>query len=502
MSTRSLGLLYVFRSRLIVAATLLLTYAVTPASGSQPENATRAGDENLGNGGTASGGSSKQLAEGTAPYFAWPFSVSADKRRFLDQQGNVYLLKTMASWAMAQNCTNAEITKALEGLKALGFNAATVSPFGVHMNDSFGDRYKNKAGQPFFTGAPYASSFGPAWSSMDWVMSEATRLQMTVAFSLFMSWRDTGTVRALANAGAENAYNFGKTLATRYVGYPNIIWHVMGDFRWSHNQDPGPGLDAIFHGIKDNEGTTHRLIIAEPANGTTSFDQFISEEGPKGYQWFKQSANTVYDYGSNSVEQFDKVYERAGATTYPVVDIEPPYVNAPHYKGQQNQELRERNYATFIRGGTGINFGHEKWWPHGVTGLFDGGPDWLNIITEPPQLCAKYAWMLADNYVQDSSWKPDNGTFLKTGLGGGDDKAASGYSRSAAVVYFPSGRSISIDTTAITGGQNVRLRWYDPTNGTYTVISDSEPKNSSRSVSYPSAHKDGFNDWVLVVEGM
>jgi len=59
-------------------------------------------------------------------------------------------------------------------------------------------------------------------------------------------------------------------------------------------------------------------------------------------------------------------------------------VNAPHYKDQQFQELRERNYATFIRGGTGINFGHEKWWPHGVTGLFDGGPGWLNILSEAP----------------------------------------------------------------------------------------------------------------------
>ena len=40
----------------------------------------------------------------------------------------------MSSWAMA-NCTNAEITKALEGLKATRFAiAVTVSPFGVHMN--------------------------------------------------------------------------------------------------------------------------------------------------------------------------------------------------------------------------------------------------------------------------------------------------------------------------------------------------------------------------------
>ena len=502
MTTRSLGLLYVFRSRLIVAATLLLTFAATPTSGSQPKNGTRTGGETSGNDGTASGRSSVQLAAGTTPTFAWPASVSADNRRFLDQKGNVYLLKTMSSWAMAQNCTNAEITKALEGLKALGFNAVTVSPFGVHMNDSFGDRYKNKAGQRFFTDAPYASSFGPAWSSMDWIMSEATRLQLTVVFSLFMSWGNTGTAPDLANAGTTNAYNFGKTVATRYAGYPNIVWHVMGDFRWSYNQGPARGLDAIFHGIKDTEGTTHRLIIAEPANGSTSFDQFISEEGAKGYQWFKQSADTVYDYGSNSVEQFDKVYNRAGATTYPVVDIEPPYVNAPHYKDQQNQELRERNYATFIRGGAGINFGHEKWWPFGVTGLFDGGPNWLNIITEPPQRCAKYAWTLLDTYVQDSSWTRDNGTFLKIGLGSGDDKAASGYSRSAGVVYFPTRRGITVDTTAITGGRNVRLRWYDPTNGTYTVISASEPKNSSRSVSYPSAHKDGFNDWVLVVEGV
>src|SRR6185503_17478906 len=95
------------------------------------------------------------------------YPVSTANRRFIDQTGKIYLLKTMSSWAMSQNCTDAEITQALEGLKALRFNAVTVSPFGVHMNDSFGDRYKNKAGQSFFSGKPHASSLGPAWSSMD-----------------------------------------------------------------------------------------------------------------------------------------------------------------------------------------------------------------------------------------------------------------------------------------------------------------------------------------------
>jgi hypothetical protein len=491
----------VFQPRRILAAALLLALAAARASGSEFQNETKPRSPTSVSHGAPSGSSSVQLARGTTPAFPWPASVSAGNRRFLDQKGNVYLLKMMSSWAMAQNCTNAEITSALEGLKALDFNAVTVSPFGVHMNDSFGDRYKNKSGDRFFTGAPHASSFGPAWSSMDWIMSEATRLELTVVFSLFLSWGDTGTVPDLTKAGTTNAYNFGKTLATRYAAYPNIVWHVMGDFRWSFNQDPARALDAVFHGIKDAEGPTHRLIIAEPANGATSFGQFISAEGASGYQWFRQSADTVYDYGSNSVEQFDKVYNRSGAVTYPVIDIEPPYVNAPHYKGQQNQELRERNYATFIRGGAGINFGHEKWWPFGVTGLFDGGSSWLTILGEPPQLCAKFAWTLLDTYVRDRSWTPDSGAFLKAGLLRGDDKAASGYSRSAGVIYFPTSRNITVDTTAISQGRNVKLRWYDPTKGTYTVISPSEPKNPSRPVPYPAAHSDGNSDWVLVVDG-
>ena len=432
--------------------------------------------------------------------FAYP--VSTAHRRFIDQTGKIYLLKTMSSWAMPQNCSDAEITQALEGLKALRFNAVTVSPFGVHMNDSFGDRYKNKAGQRFFTGRPYASSLGPAWSSMDWVMREATRLEMTVVFSLFMSWGNTGTVPDLIAAGTTNAYDFGNAVATRYASYSNIVWHVMGDFKWRYNEGPAASLDTIFHGIRDVEGSSHRLIIAEPANGSTSFDQFISAEGPAGYKWFKQSADTIYHYGSSSAAQFDKVYNRPAAAMYPVIDIEPPYVNAPHYKDRQNQELRERNYATFIRGGVGINFGHEKWWPHGVTGLFDGGPGWLNVLNEAPQFDAKYAWIILDEYVTDPAWMPDAGTFLKSGLGSGDAQAASGYSYGAALVYFPTSRPVTIDTTKIARGSNVRLRWYDPTNGDYTIIAESEPKASNRSLSYPSKrHADGFNDWVLVAAG-
>jgi hypothetical protein len=434
---------------------------------------------------------------GAAVGFAYPIAVS--NRRFVDQSGNVYLLRTMASWAMAQRCPDTAITIALESLKSLGFNAVTVAPFGVHMNGSFGDRYASGSGQRFFAGAPYASAFGPAWSSMDWIVEEATRLQMTVVFSLFLSFGDTGTAPDLISAGPANAYDFGKILALRYAQNPNIVWHVEGDFRWSPGDPIGQQVDAVFHGIKDGEGSSHHLIIAEQRNGLSGYQQFILSEGGKsGYRWFIQSANTLYNYGGNSVELFDAVYEESGASGYGVIDIEPPYVNSPHYNGNKNQQYRERNYSVFLRGGIGINYGHEKWWPFGAAGIYDGGAGWLEIVNEAPQLEAKYAWSLIERYVTDSTWTRDDGKFVKSGIGNGDTKAASGYSRFAAVAYFPESRPVTVDTTVIAGP--IKLSLYDPTTGKFTIMAESEPGTANRTIAFPRPHPDGSADWVLVVE--
>ena len=383
----------------------------------------------------------------------------------------------------------------------LGYNAVTVSPFGVHLNDSFGDRYRNESEQRFFTGAPFASPFGPAWSSMDWVVQEATRLHMTVALSQFLSWGDTGTALDLIRAGPQNNYKYGKTLAERYARYPNIIWHVMGDFEWSPNEPIGRQIDAVFHGIKDGEGSKHRLVVAEPYNGLTSYNQFIlTEGGLDGYQWFIQSANTLYGYQGNSAELFDLVYGEFGTESYGVIDIEPPYVNSPHYRGNHDQQYRERNYSVFLRGGMGINYGHEKWWPFGAVGIFDGGAGWLEALGDPPLIHAKYAWSLIDKYIADRTWKRDDGRFVTAGIGQGEVKAASGYSEIAAVAYFPTRRPVTVDTTAIAGPGKVKLSWYDPTTGIYTTISESEDATTRRSISFLGDHPDGSSDWVLVAE--
>src|SRR3989442_3440702 len=107
---------------IVAALAIHLFIGTTTALAAETENAGRTVQQEAG------------LNRGSSGF---DLPVSTADRRFIDQTDKICLLKTMSSWAMSQNCSEAEITQALEGLKALRFNAITVSPFGVHMNDSF-----------------------------------------------------------------------------------------------------------------------------------------------------------------------------------------------------------------------------------------------------------------------------------------------------------------------------------------------------------------------------
>jgi hypothetical protein len=436
------------------------------------------------------------LPAATDSQHRWPTTTSG--RKVLDQLGDVYLMKVFSSWGMAQQLTDAEITKALEALARRGFNAVNVAPNGVGIQADW-VRYQNAAGEGFFTGAPFASPLGPAWATMDHIVSEAQRLGMTVLFSFFVSYDTSGIGPDLTAASDADAYDYGVAVASRNLDAPNIVWHVEADTGWHAGDAIGRRLDNLFHGIADTE-TTPRLIVAEPYLGGTGYQMFISEEGTgdSAYQWLHLSTNAVYDYGGNAVDQFDAVWNETGATDDPVWDSEPPYASATHYSGDERQQLRERNYTTFIRGGSGINDGDEDWWPFGKLGLYDGGRAWSEVPDSATTIDAQHAWTLIDAHVADPTWTPDDGAFVTSGLGEGDTKAASGYSRSSGLVYMPHASSITVDLSIFTDDA-VHVRWYDPTTGTSTDVGDL-PTTGPQVIDQPSNNASGQSDWVLVVE--
>jgi Protein of unknown function (DUF4038)/Putative collagen-binding domain of a collagenase len=423
----------------------------------------------------------------------WPSSIA--NRRILDQYGDVYLMRTFSSWSIT-DLSDADITTALEGVAGRGFNAVTVwAGGGYSINSTWDPRYERKAnGDDWWTGTPWASGLGAAWSAMDHVMKESQRLGLTVNFSFCGGFDITGARPDWEAVTDANMRDVGVAVAKRYSAYPNIVWHVMLDAAQDPGSPTGARVEALFDGINDTEGASTRPVRwMEPANGAS-----IASQGWLGTTHFNATMNGWYDYGSNSTEIAEAGY--AEDTSVPVGDVEPPYDGAPHYSENLGQQLRERSYATFLTGGAYINYGHEDWWPYGKTGLFTEELDWDEVPAHTHTVQQQHVWKFVDEYVADPTWAPDDESFLTTGTGSGDTKAAAGRSDTAAVAYIPSSRSVVVDTTVIAGTNPVRLRWYDPTAGTYTEISASEAQQTERSVSYPSAHPDGSADWALVVD--
>ena len=423
----------------------------------------------------------------------WPTSIA--NRKVLDQYGDVYLIRTFSSWGMASNLSDTEITSALEGLATNGFDGVTVwVGGGAYYGEDWSPTYQHKAtSQAFWNGTPWASELGPAWASLDHLVSEAERLGIFVWMSLDGG---LGVPRADWEAVTNtDMYNAGVAVATRYLSAPNVGWHVMiDDPSVTTGGTVGQRIDAFFHGVNDTEGASARPVRWLEVGGGNS----TNEQGWLGTTNFNATINSWYEFGNNSTEIAEAGY--AEVPTVPVGDCEPPYDGAPHFGADADQQHRERSYATFLEGGSLINYGHEDWWPFGLTGLYSEGLTWQQVQGHSHTVQQSYVWKLLDEFVADPTWAPDDGSFLTTGTDSGDTKAAAGRSNTAAVAYLPSSRDIVVDTTVLGGNDPVRLRWYDPTAGTYTIVSASEARQSNRSVSYPAAHPDGRNDWVLVLD--
>ena len=289
---------------------------------------------------------------------------------------------------------------------------------------------------------------------------------------------------------------WGEFWGNRYKNYSHV------NFALGNDRLVWPQVDNVVSGLQ--KYMPDRLMTTDWENGPP--DWTSDGTGPHefynaGHEWVNLDAwyeyhapqwATWYHYHLvNPVMPtciFETLYEGLAAGS-------PQHIPTPP------QMMREQEWGTVLNGGSGF----------GILGAPDCTEDPMRWLGKTPgvdqaQHCT--------TFFEDQRWYdliPDwSHTFLtsQSGTPGKDDytyvSAALTGDGSLGVCYYPgeSGKrfQMTVNMSRMGGGAgNSQVRWYDPTNGTYKVIS-TLANSGSHTFTTPKANSKGAADWVLVLE--
>ena len=189
---------------------------------------------------------------------------------------------------------------------------------------------------------------------------------------------------------------------------------------------------------------------------------------------------------------------------FPTFFGEGKYENAPNnYPAGKNNwsNLLNRKYCYYpmVNGGCGTYYGHDNVWHFGTgwqgqlaTTATAHFTIWRNFMTS-------FAWwkLVPDQtHVFVTAGYPTTGFPYPTRFGVNGAVAADG---TVGLVYLGANQSVTIDMTKMRGLTNVR--WFDPTNATYTAIGSISGGTGAGTHVYTSSTNNaaGDPDWVLLL---
>ena len=413
-----------------------------------------------------------------------PRTVDATNKRLLDQNGDPWFGVGDTAWSLIGELTPTEIEFYLDEIAAFGVNFVLVNAPEHFFATNGTANYNND--EPF-TGTAFQSSINDVyWQVLDDALDYALSLGITMLICpqyLGYAGTEEGWDTEIAAASNAQCTAYGEALAARYAKYPNIVWLI------GHDQNPDATEEARSAAISDaiQAGTSHLVTIGSVRNNSAATDWASS-----GVDW---DFSTVYTSGSDPGGE--TAAEWASETT---IYLEGTY-EAPGYSGDLgDQILREQLWEPLMAGASASIFGNSPRWHFGTSGAFGGTSTWENSLTSATyNIGTRHLGHLADflaaNPAVLSSAPDTTNTFRTAGTG-----AFARFNTTVGVVYAPGTGSITLDTTEMSGTAAVKIRRFDPTDGSYTTVAASESQNSGRVVTYPGTNSAGDTDWVYIIE--
>ena len=417
-------------------------------------------------------------------------TVSANGRYFLDQYGDPLLVKGDAPWSLMTDLAPGEVDTYFANREERGFNAAMVSLVGAVGNGAPHDDGSTFDGLPPFAGGDVLAWAPAYWERAHDYLADAARHGITVLLYPIDAW----TIgHAFVPTDVEQCEAYGAKVAHWARDLPNIVWMSGGDYLpeapdLAAGSDVDHCLNAMMRGVR---GTgDERLFSIQLGYGSPT----VSTGNP--YWRGRVDWNFVYTY--------DPTY-RAVLRAYDHAPPIPAVLGEANYERENNQgetvpttdeTLRRQLLWALTSGAAGEFYGSDDW---------EFLPGWESRLDAPGMLDVSRVRHLVEQLPWWRLVPDEHGRFLVGGRGTpqADDNpqtdvldsdyatAAISPDGTAALVYVPTPRTVTIDPSLLAPG--VRVSWVDPSSGAETAA------GVHGSYTSPGPNADGDGDWVLVV---
>ncbi len=431
--------------------------------------------------------------------------VTPNQRYLSTTDGKPFFWLGDTGWLLFTKLTREEAVQYLEDRRQKGFNVIQV--MGLHTLNAvnlYGDSalVNHNIARPLTTtgNRPEVAQEYDFWDHIDYVIDQAAARGIYIAF--VPMWGGNVKNKAVT---PERAKVYATFLAKRFLTKSNIIWLNGGDIKGSE----GLAVWQIF-GKTIRQIDTKHLMTYHPRGRTSSSEWFHQQTWldfnmvQSGHRTYAQdtSKNEQWHYGEDNWRYIQADYQRT--PTKPVIDGEPSYEGIPHGLHDETQprwtadEVRRYGYWSVFAGAFGYTYGQNavmqmhrqkgeetsfgplEFWHEGMKAQGSFQMQYLkNLLLSKPFFERKPAQFL----IQDQGKKYD---YLLATAG-----------KKYAFVYTYTGRTFSIKMSHLTGNQ-AKVSWYNPRNGTYTLIG-TFPTKGVQTFDPPAETKAG-NDWVLVLE--
>lgn len=425
--------------------------------------------------------------------------VSPNSRYLVTEDGTPFFWTGDTAWELFHRCSREEADLYLTKRAEQGFNVIQA----VILAEIDGLNTPNTYGETPLIGNDPNQPNEKYFEHVDYVVRKADELGIYMA--LLPTWGDK-LFKESWGVGPEvfnvkNARAFGKWVGNRYRNYENIVWIIGGDRNPRANSDDVEVWNEMAEGVAEGGGGYENTLMSfhpQPREGGGSSVWFHDQPWldfnmhQTGHCANKGTYNHItHDYNLRPIK--------------PVLDGEPLYEDHPNCFNAKElghslpEDIRRIMYWNVFAGAFGQTYGcHDVWQMYKLDKTPINQPlrPWPKALDLPMANQVKHLKNLmlsrpiltripAQSMVIDSQ-SEDNHYVIATRDSEG----------SYAMIYFPTGKTTSLDLSELEGAK-FNSWWFDPRTG--NAYEGSSLDRSERAEIEPPTSGKG-QDWVLVVD--